>query len=50
VRCGNGGMFTNGVVNSDFEKAGDFLKIYKIMNGTRPEDRDIVYLGIYNYE
>jgi len=43
-------MCTHGVVNSDFVKAEDFLTIYEIINGTRAEDRDIVYLGIYQYK
>jgi len=43
-------MCTNGAVNSDFIKAGDFLKKHEIMNGKRDEDGQIVYLGIYKYK
>jgi len=50
MRCSNTGMCTHGVVNSDFVKAEDFLKIYEIMNGTSAKDRDIVYFVIYMYK
>jgi hypothetical protein len=50
MRCSSRGICTNGTINSDFIKAGDFLKKYEIMNDARAEDREIVYLGIYKYK
>jgi hypothetical protein len=44
-------MCKNGAVNSDFIKAGYFLKKkHEITKGTRAEDMQIIYLGIYKHK
>jgi Tfp pilus assembly ATPase PilU len=43
-------MCKKGAVNSDFIRAGDFLKIHEIMNSETAEGKQIVCLGIYKHK